>query len=111
MVSVLNISAKQGSSVAAIRDVPAGTAESATAHAGADAKSLELPPVLILGGEANALSVARDLGRLGVNIVMLGESGTPVRHSRYCNWIELGSSTTGGSFEKIWSDFLLSPDS
>ncbi|HSV15356.1 MAG TPA: hypothetical protein VLI90_13940 [Tepidisphaeraceae bacterium] len=106
MVSLVNIATKQ------LVQSPARDASAPhhVASAGERPDAVEQPPVLILGGEANALSVARDLGRLGAKVFMLGESGTPVRHSRYCNWIELESSAKG-SFETIWADFLLGSDS
>lgn len=68
----------------------------------------ERPPVLILGGEANALSVARDLGKMGVKVYAVGESDAVVRRSRYCHWIDLPAD---GSHEEVWSAFLLGPDS
>lgn len=78
------------------------------AAGGASSDSLALPPVLILGGEANALSVARDLGRMGVKVFAVGESTSAARHSRYCNWIDLAGP---GKAEEVWSAFLLGPDS
>jgi len=76
--------------------VPAGTPPSA------------LPPVVLLGGEANALSVARDLGREGIKVYILCGSDTVARHSRYCTWI---NTTEGTSAEERWSGFLLSRES
>src|SRR3954449_11669221 len=68
MVSAVNVATKQ-SALAPMR-------ESSPHAAGVDDRSSAraLPPVLILGGEANALSVARDLGHLGVKVFMLGEA-------------------------------------
>jgi D-aspartate ligase len=67
-----------------------------------------LPPVIILGGEANALSVARDLGRAGVKVYILCDAGAFVRHSRFVEWIEtLGDCGQ----EAAWSRFLLSQES
>ena len=43
-----------------------------------------LPPAILLGGGANALSVARSLGRLGVAVYALEDPGTFVRYSRHC---------------------------
>ncbi|HEY8665807.1 MAG TPA: hypothetical protein VIL86_04035 [Tepidisphaeraceae bacterium] len=74
-------------------------------------KLLESPAVVILGGEANALSVARDLGRQGVKVYGFGESDAAVRHSRYCQWIPLDAGEEGGEgFEEVWARFLLSDD-
>jgi D-aspartate ligase len=42
------------------------------------------PPAIILGGAANAVSVARSLGRAGVAVHALGAPGCPVRWSRHC---------------------------
>src|SRR4051794_28044547 len=63
-----------------------------------------LPPVIILGGEANALSVARSIGRLGAKVYALNEPDACVRYSKYCQW--LGAA---GSTEKSWAEFLLGP--
>src|SRR4051812_13494908 len=58
-----------------------------------------LPPVILLGGEANALSVARDLGRgLGVAVhLMLEEPSTPIRWSRYAQAIHFQPNCAGTS--------------
>jgi len=66
------------------------------------------PPILLLGGEANALSVARELGRAGIPVFAVGEPDAAVRHSRYCRWIDL---RTAGDPETAWADFLLGPAS
>jgi predicted ATP-grasp superfamily ATP-dependent carboligase len=67
--------------------------------------SRQLPPVIILGGEANALSVARDLGRMGVTVYAMGEADSTVRASRYCTWIDVPLE---GSLEDSWARCLLS---
>ena len=64
-----------------------------------------LPPVILLGGGANALSVARQLGRLGAPIHALAEPGAFVAHSRYCRAIESGGNAAA------WERFLLGRDS
>jgi len=64
-----------------------------------------LPPVILLGGGANALSVARQLGRLGAPVHALAEPGVFVVHSRYCRTIDAGSNGAA------WERFLLGPDS
>lgn len=66
------------------------------------------PPVLILGGEANALSVARDLGKIGVRVFAVGDPDSCVRHSRHCKWIDLPQQPTP---EESWAAFLLGPES
>ncbi len=74
----------------------------------AGAPPSSLPPVVLLGGEANALSVARDLGREGIKVYILCDSDTVARHSRYCTWIETGDE---GIAEDRWSRYLLSRES
>jgi predicted ATP-grasp superfamily ATP-dependent carboligase len=49
------------------------------------------PPAVLLGGSANAVSVARSLWAAGVPVVALGHSDSPVRHSRACDvFVDLG---------------------
>ena len=43
-----------------------------------------LPPVIVLGGRANALSVARQIGRLGAAVYALNVPGAFVGRSRFC---------------------------
>jgi len=76
----------------------------------ADHFSNPRPPVLLLGGEANALSVARELGRIGVIVYAVGESDSTVRASRHVRWINLDAAA-GDKFEDLWSAFLLGPQS
>src|SRR5262249_23697106 len=75
----------------------------------------EMPPVILLGGEANALSVARSLGRLGVAVYALNESNACVRYSRYCRWIALppgdGRTDAEVDVEESWARFLLGSES
>jgi D-aspartate ligase len=66
-----------------------------------------LPPVIVLGGEANALSVARQLGRLGVRVFAINASTACIRSSRYSRWIDVPAT---GSIEESWTNFLLGPD-
>jgi predicted ATP-grasp superfamily ATP-dependent carboligase len=68
-----------------------------------------LPPVILLGGEANALSVARDLGRAGVTVYALGEPDAPVMYSRYCRWLPVAIDENGG--EGAWTRYLLGSES
>ena len=68
-----------------------------------------LPPVVILGGECNALSVVRDLGRMGVTVYAIGESDSSVVWSRYCRWIDV--EIEKGDIEGSWARFLLGPAS
>src|SRR5205085_2376858 len=66
-----------------------------------------LPPVIILGGEANAVSIARCLGRRGVPVYAVNEHAAPVRHSRYCRWLPVPWL---GSNEASWTAYLLGPE-
>ncbi len=59
------------------------------------------PPVVIVGGEINALTIARSLGRYGVTVHALSIPSSPVRYSRYARWIALANSIS------VWRDFLL----
>ncbi|MDR3636910.1 MAG: hypothetical protein P4L84_24100 [Isosphaeraceae bacterium] len=71
-----------------------------------DDRDRVLPPVIILGGGANALSVARSLGRAGVRVYALDDDSSYVRYSRHCRRIELQ-----GIAPQSWARFLLGPES
>jgi predicted ATP-grasp superfamily ATP-dependent carboligase len=64
--------------------------------------------VVILGGEANALSVARNLGRRGITVFILGDGGSCVKSSRFCRWIRPASV---GGVEESWASWLLAATS
>lgn len=64
------------------------------------------PAAILLGGLANALSVARSLGRNGIRVYVLNDPTSHVRFSRYCRWLSIPWK---GNDERTWSDFLLSP--
>lgn len=90
--------------------------ESAAAPAADDAPTVRprrpvrrhaLPPAILIGGEANALSVARQLSSHGVLVYALGPSDTCIRYSRHCRWISL--NLDDGVEEGI-GRFLLGPD-
>ena len=52
------------------------------------------PPVVVLGGEAIAVSVARSLGPRGVAVHALGVGEDPVRWSRWCReFVDLGAGS------------------
>jgi predicted ATP-grasp superfamily ATP-dependent carboligase len=77
-----------------------------------------LPPAIVVGGGANALSVARQLGRMGVKVYGLCEPGAFVRHSRFCTAIpvEDGGAAGGvvggdGGLARAWAAFLLGEQS
>ncbi len=65
-----------------------------------------LPAVILLGGDANALSVARSLGTHGVKVFAIAEPTAHTRYSRYCAWI----SVPAGDDEAAWAEYLLGPD-
>lgn len=48
-----------------------------------------LPPVILLGGGANAVSVARSLRRQGILVLSLGNRESGLQYSRFCKWIAL----------------------
>jgi predicted ATP-grasp superfamily ATP-dependent carboligase len=66
-----------------------------------------LPPVIILGGDPNALSIARNLGRRGIPVYLVNEPDAPVRYSRYCRFLPVPWL---GSNETSWTAYLLGPD-
>jgi predicted ATP-grasp superfamily ATP-dependent carboligase len=69
-------------------------------------KSFDSPPVIILGGGSNALSVARSLGRAGVKVFALNQPFEHVCRSRYASYIPLP-----GDEEDDRLKFLLGPES
>ncbi len=64
-----------------------------------------LPPVVVVGGGANALSVARSLGRIGVTVYAVTRPQEHVRYSRFCRWIDIPPG------KESWTRFLLGPGS
>jgi D-aspartate ligase len=62
------------------------------------------PPVVLLGGEANALSVARDLSPMGVKVVVVSTADSCLRYSRHCRVIV---PPPRGTLEQSWSRYLL----
>src|SRR5918912_3250842 len=66
-----------------------------------------LAPVLVLGGDCTALSVARNLGRRGISVYAINEPGAPVRHSRYCRFVP---TPWLGTNEDSWASYLLSTE-
>jgi predicted ATP-grasp superfamily ATP-dependent carboligase len=52
----------------------------------------QLPPAILLGGEAIAVSACRSLGWAGVRVHALGDARDPVRRSRWCHeFVAVGS--------------------
>src|SRR5436305_11136603 len=65
-------------------------------------------PVVLIGGGANALSVARSLGGEGIKVYALNHITEYVPHSRYTEWVPLPA---GDNFEETWANYLLGPES
>lgn len=63
--------------------------------------------MILLGGSANALSIARSLGRDGVSVYAINEEASAIRHSRFIRWIPLPRNATSGD----WLEYLLGPRS
>ncbi|MFH1268978.1 MAG: carboxylate--amine ligase [Planctomycetota bacterium] len=70
------------------------------------AKQEHRPPVILLDGGVNALSVARSLGKRGILVHALVDASQPARHSRYCRWIP---PSVAGEGREQWLRFLLGP--
>ncbi|MEX2141946.1 MAG: hypothetical protein WD894_21955 [Pirellulales bacterium] len=64
------------------------------------------PAVILLDGEANALSVARSLGRRGITVYSISSPQEYVRYSRYCRWLAVESGVVDRR-ESEWELFLL----
>jgi D-aspartate ligase len=61
------------------------------------------PPAVVLGGAANAVSLARSLGAAGVKVYALGTGGLdPVRHSRFAKYVPFD----GADPVADWLDWL-----
>src|ERR1700694_4065011 len=61
------------------------------------------PPAIILGGDANAISVARSLGAAGVRVYVVGSGSEAVRFSRFCaTFVALA----GADVQTRWLDWL-----
>jgi len=66
------------------------------------------PAAIVVGGDANALSVARSLHASGIPAYVLNRPNSRVRYSRTCRWIDLSGSDGGPD---AWGNFLLGPRS
>lgn len=67
---------------------------------------LRLPPAVILDGDANALSIARSLSLLGIQVFAVGPKDSRVRHSRHIRWI---TTPPARGCDKGWIEYLLGP--
>jgi D-aspartate ligase len=65
------------------------------------------PPVVLLGGSANALSIARSLGRRGIQVHLSVAEGHHALYSRFCAKAFPFDATTDAS--AFWADLLLGP--
>ncbi len=64
------------------------------------------PPIIVLGGTANALSIARSMGRAGVDVVLAVSEKSPARYSRYAKAVvPVPTNVHPGEF---WYEWLLS---
>ena len=68
------------------------------------ATSTNLPPAVLLGGDANALSAARSLHRRGIRVYAINEPGANIRYSRCVQSI---FPEKKGNFEESCAKFLL----
>lgn len=68
-----------------------------------------LSPAIILGGSANALSIARSLGRAGITVYALNHPHEAVRYSRFSRWIDRGQGP--GTETGSWAEYLLGRES
>ena len=59
--------------------------------------------MIVLGGDVNALSVARSLSRAGIEVYALNYSHRLLRYSRACRWIQLKAQDPG---PEDWEAFL-----
>ena len=73
------------------------------AHAGITGARV-LPPAILLGGTANALSVAWTLRRRGIPVYALAPPTAPVRYSRYSRWIPVRDN---GDPQQAWMEWLM----
>jgi len=66
------------------------------------------PPAVIIGGGANALSIARSLSATGIKVYAVNKPGAAVCYSRH---VERISIPHDGAYVDAWTDFLTGPQS
>jgi D-aspartate ligase len=66
------------------------------------------PSAVVLGGQANAVSVVRCLGRRGIRVYAVNGPDEYVRYSRYCHFI---CPSKNGNVTKAWEGYLLGDES
>lgn len=76
--------------------------ETAQAHHSSASFGAELPPVIVLGGGTNALSIARSLGRRGIAVYVINEADAAVCASRFARRID-----EAGANANSWKNWLL----
>lgn len=64
-------------------------------------------PAIVLGGDQNALSVARNLARHGIEVVAVNYPYGAIRFSRHARYVRLGSDSS----PREWERFLLGEES
>jgi D-aspartate ligase len=57
----------------------------------------------MLSGAANALSIARTLGRAGIGVYAINDDSSAIRHSRFIRWIPMPPNATSDD----WLEYLL----
>jgi D-aspartate ligase len=67
------------------------------------------PPAIVLGGEANALSIVRNLGRAKIQCYAINYPQAPVKYSRFCKWIDMPKAS--GTVQQTWAAYLLGQQS
>jgi predicted ATP-grasp superfamily ATP-dependent carboligase len=69
----------------------------------------KLPAVIIVGGDHNALSIARSLGSAGVDVYSIGDPQALVKYSRFSKWVALPRGRAIAP--EVWAAYLLGPGS
>ncbi|HQU47310.1 MAG TPA: hypothetical protein PK867_31195, partial [Pirellulales bacterium] len=64
------------------------------------------PSAIVVGGGANALSIARSLGRRGIPVYAVNEPEAHVCHSRHARWL-----AEAGASPQSWEQWLTGPQS
>lgn len=72
-------------------------------------RRVALPPAIVLGGRANALSVVRSISKLGADVYVLNEPDAFVASSRHCRQLDVPVPHKGGEAQ-AWAKFLLSEE-
>ena len=71
-------------------------------------RSSRRPPAIVVGGGANALSVARSLGKIGVRVFALNFPNEYVCRSRHATPLPVPG---GPDYAREWAEYLLGPQS